>query len=186
MHDIAANIKSGNVLAFKMLFDRYYAGLCVFAARYLKSDEECEDVVQDVFVGYWERRNDFDEICKVKSYLYTAVRNACLNILRHEEVKQHYVGEIEFSSETEECFEDVVIEQETYLLIQNAIKQLPPQMRRVVLYTLDGLKNAQIAEKMGIGEGTVKALKQTAYKKLRVLLRDHLWAIVIIKYFFSN
>lgn len=184
MQDIVSKIKAGNVHAFKIFFDDYYANLCTFATRYIKDDEQCKDVVQEAFIDYWEKRDNFDALYKIKSYLYTSVRNSCLNILRHEKVNNHYTEQFLLFNEEEENFEDAVIEQETYLLIQKAIKELPPQMRRVIILSMEGLKNGQIAEKIGIKEGTVKALKQTAYQKLRFLLREHIYALTIIEYFF--
>ena len=88
--NIVSDIKRGSLPAFKEFFDDYYIMLCVFAARYLKDDEQCKDVAQEALAGYWERREDFDDIYKVKGYLYTVTRNSCLNILRHAKVSQDY------------------------------------------------------------------------------------------------
>ena len=66
MRDIVSYIKSGDLNAFKELFEDYYVMLCVFAARYLKDDEQCKDVAQEALSGYWERREDFNYIYKVK------------------------------------------------------------------------------------------------------------------------
>ncbi|MDE6451177.1 MAG: sigma-70 family RNA polymerase sigma factor, partial [Odoribacter sp.] len=86
MRNIVSDIKSGDLRAFREFFDDYYVVLCVFAAHYLKDDELCKDVVQEVLMSYWERREDFEELYKVKGYLYTVTRNRCLNILRDEKV----------------------------------------------------------------------------------------------------
>ena len=178
MRDIVADIKLGDLNAFKELFDDYYIMLCVFAARYLKDDEQCKDVAQEVLSGYWERRENFDDIYKVKGYLYTATRNQCLNILRHEKVNQSYLKD--YREEDEGAFEDHVIEQETYLLVHKAVEELPPQMRKIIQYSLDGLTNPQIAQEMNIGEGSVKSLKQTAYRKLRERLKGHFYVLLLL------
>lgn len=154
--------------------------LCVFAARYLKDDEQCKDVAQEALIGYWERREDFDDIYKVKGYLYTVTRNHCLNILRHEKVSLNYRKMYEEELESERVFEEQVIEQETYLLVRNAVDKLPPQMRKIIRYSLDGMSNPQIAKEMGIGEGSVKSLKQTAYRKLRAQLKGHFYLLLFI------
>lgn len=75
-------LRSGDKQAFKELFDEFYQTLCLFAARFLKDDALAADVVQEVFVKFWERHTDFDNDLKVKSYLYTSVRNACLEYNR--------------------------------------------------------------------------------------------------------
>lgn len=178
--DIVSNIKRGDLHAFKEFFDDYYIMLCVFAARYLKDDEQCKDVAQEALTGYWEKREDFDDIHKVKGYLYTVTRNHCLNILRHEKVSLNYRKMYEEELESERVFEEQVIEQETYLLVRNAVDKLPPQMRKIIRYSLDGMSNPQIAKEMGIGEGSVKSLKQTAYRKLRAQLKGHFYLLLFI------
>ena len=178
--DIVSNIRRGDLHAFKEFFDDYYIMLCVCAASYLKDDELCKDVAQEALTGYWERRMDFDDIYKVKSYLYTVTRNQCLNILRHTKVHQNYRKICEEDLESESVFENHVIEQETYFLVRNAVNKLPPQMQRIIRYALDGLSNAQIAKEMGIGEGSVKSQKQTAYRKLRTLLKEHFYVLLFV------
>ena len=180
IRDIVTDIKSGDLNVFKELFDDYYVMLCVFAARYLRDDEQCKDVAQEVLSSYWERRECFDDIYKVKGYLYTATRNQCLNILRHEKVNQDYLKDCAEGLESESLFEDHVIEQETYLLVHKAVEELPPQMRKIIKYSLEGLKNPQIAKELGIGEGSVKSLKQTAYRKLRERLKEHFYILLLL------
>ena len=95
-------------------------------------------------------------------------------------VSQGYLKEYEEELESECTFEDHVIEQETYLIVRKAVDSLPPQMRTIIRYALDGLKNPQIAKEMGIGEGTVRSLKQTAYRKLREQLKEHFYVLLFL------
>ena len=67
---------------FKKLFDKFYQALCVFASTYLKDDALSADIVQEGFVKFWNKREGFDNYFKVKSFLYTIVRNDCLNYIR--------------------------------------------------------------------------------------------------------
>ena len=71
-----------------------------------------------------------------------------------------------------------MIRQETWLLVRKAVGTLPAQMRRVIELTMEGNKNAEIASELGIAEGTVHALKKTAYKKLREQLKDHFYLLL--------
>ena len=176
--NIVSDIKRGSLPAFKEFFDDYYIMLCVFAARYLKDDEQCKDVAQEALAGYWERREDFDDIYKVKGYLYTVTRNSCLNILRHAKVSQDYQKNYEDELESESAFEDHVIEQETYLLVRKAVGALPVQMRKIIELAMQGKKNAEIAAELSISEGTVHTLKKTAYKKLRDRLQEHFYLLL--------
>lgn len=81
--------------------------------------------------------------------------------------------------EVEESFEKEMVRQETYLLVRKAVGTLPAQMRRIVEMTMDGGKNSEIAAELGITEGTVHAAKKVAYKKLRDLLKDHFYLLLL-------
>jgi len=152
IENIIADIKRGNKQAFKKLFDDYYPILCVFASHYIEDKEVCKDIAQDVLLAYWERKEDFDDILKVKSFLYTVTRNKCLNHLKHEQLDiPYFSGQEEFDS----GFEAAIIEQETFH----------------ILYSMKGLKNHEIADKLQISEGTVHTLKKFAYRKLRESLK---------------
>ena len=122
IENIIADIRRGNKQAFKKLFDDYYPILCVFSFplliyvecsnHYIDDKEVCKDIAQDVLLAYWERKEDFDDILKVKSFLYTVTRNKCLNHLKHEQLDiPNFSGQEEFDS----GFEAAIIEQETFI-----------------------------------------------------------------------
>lgn len=178
MRDIVAEIRSGDKSSFKELFEDYYPILCVFASKYVKDDELCKDIAQETLLSYWEKRKSFEDIYKVKAYLYMVARNRCLNYLKREQVNQAYLDSA--SRESESYFEDDVIEQEMFMLVHKAIEVLPPQMRTIIHYAMDGLKNPQIALEMGIAEGTVHSLKKTAYRKLREQLQEHFYLLLFM------
>ena len=178
MQDIVADIKKGNRDSFKEFFEDYYPILCVFASKYVKDEELCKDIAQETLLGYWEKRADFEDIYKVKGFLYMVARNRCLNHLKREQVNQAYLDEARL--ESEEYFREEVIEQDTYRLVQEAIDSLPLQMRTIIKYAMEGLKNPQIAVEMGIAEGTVHSLKKTAYRKLREQLKEHFYLFLLM------
>lgn len=173
MSTIIDDIRQGNRAAFRELFEDYYPILCVFAMRYLRDEEQSKDVAQEVLLSYWERREDFEDLFKVKGYLYTAARNRCLNIIKHGRVDAGYVQEV--LAGPDYYFEDEVVRQETYLLVRKAVEGLPVQMRRIIELAMQGKKNAEIAQELSIAEGTVHTLKKTAYRKLRDELQDHFY-----------
>lgn len=163
-------LQEGNEQAFRMLFEEFYASLCLFATRYLGDREEAADVVQEAFLKYWHRHSDFDNYRKIKSFLYVVVRHSCLNLLRNRNLRL-YVSE-ELVEDSEQEFQNQVMEEEVHRIFNHAIDSLPLQMRTVIHYSLDGLKNSEIAEKMGLSEGTIHAYKKEAYKKLRISMRE--------------
>ncbi len=176
MKSIIEDIKRGNKAAFRELFEDYYPILCVFALKYISDEEQCKDIAQETLLAYWQNRNDFDDIFKVKGFLYRVARNRCLNIIKREQVDEHYVREA--SAEPEYFFENEVIRQETYLLVRKAVGALPPQMRRIIELAMQGKKNAEIAAELSVAEGTVHTLKKTAYRKLRDQLKEHFYLLL--------
>ena len=100
--------------------------------------------------------------------MYTVTRNRCLNHLKHEQFTLPHLAE---ESEFDAGFEAAIIQQETYRLVNKAVEELPTQMRNVILYSMKGLKNHEIAQELDIAEGTVHTLKKIAYRKLRESLK---------------
>lgn len=83
-----AGLRAGDNEAFKLLFERYYASLCAFATGYVEDDGVAEDIVSEVFFRLYADKMSFDAVTALKSYLYMAVKNHCLNYLKHERIKR--------------------------------------------------------------------------------------------------
>lgn len=163
MNDLIEDIKGGNKAAFRELFEDYYPVLCVFAMRYLHDEEQSKDIAQETLLTYWQKRADFEDILKVKGYLYMVARNRCLNVLKRVRVDEHYLREL--TLEPDFIFEDEVVRQETYLLVRKAVDALPCQMRRIIELAMAGKRNAEIAVELAIAEGN------SAYVKKRQLTK---------------
>ena len=73
-----------NTESFKNIFLLYYRPLCLFAIHYLKNIDNAEDIVQDCFTEIWARKDYVDDIENLKSYLFTMVRNRCIDRLRED------------------------------------------------------------------------------------------------------
>lgn len=176
MNNIVEDIKRGDRAAFRELYEDYYPILCVFAMKYIRDEEQCKDIAQETLFTYWQNRGDFEDIFRVKGYLYRVARNRCLNLIKRGQVDEHYVREA--MNEPEDYFENEMIRQETYLLVRKAVEALPAQMRRIIELAMQGKKNAEIAAELSIAEGTVHTLKKTAYKKLRDQLQEHFYLLL--------
>lgn len=170
-------IKAGDQLAYKELFDEFYQALCAFASKYLKDDALAADVVQDIFVKFWEHHADFDQDLKIKSYLYTSVRNSCLNIIRD---RKEFIPEGESLArlEKDSYFENAVLERESLRMFYIAVETLPEQSRKIIYLAIDGKTNHEIALELNITEFTVHRLKKIAYKKLKFLLKDYYYYLM--------
>lgn len=151
----------GEESAFEVLFKEYSAYMLVFARRFV-SEEYISDVIQDIFLQVWNRRSEFASADSVKSYLFTSVKNQCLNILRQEDVKSRYLQSL-----TEEDFEDHILDVEVYTLLYKAISELPSRYRTAIEMSLNGDRLEEIARIMGTTVDAVKAYKKRAKELLR-------------------
>ena len=80
--------QKGNRVLFKKYFEEYYRPLCGFANKFIQDMEASDDIVQEAFLGLWNNREDILDVKAIKNYLYSSVRNSCLNYLRHQKVKE--------------------------------------------------------------------------------------------------
>lgn len=172
-------LQKGDERAFRVLFNKYYASLCLFAESFLKDNEAAADIVQETFIKYWAKHADFDNSYKIRSFLYVVTRHTCLNYLRDHQLRVD-ISECE-KIESDDFFEKKIIEEEAYRLFYAAIEELPSQMRKVIYYALDGLRNGEIAREMNISEHAVHAYKKEAYKRLREKMKDcyFFWECVV-------
>ncbi len=99
------SFQKGEERGFDFFFNEYYACLSFFAFKILRHDAEAQDVVSDSFVKLWERRKMIDKTGSIKSYLYTTVKNACVDILRRREGSRKLENEISALSNELKFFE---------------------------------------------------------------------------------
>lgn len=83
---------AGDDYAFKILFEKYYASLCAFAANFVNDPDVAEDIVQEIFFKLYTDKPTFDAVIALKSYLYLVTKNQCLNYLKHVRIEQEYVS----------------------------------------------------------------------------------------------
>ena len=186
IENIIADIKRGNKQAFKKLFDDYYPILCVFSNHYIEDKEVCKDIAQDVLLAYWERKEDFNDILKVKSFLYTVTRNEIFNLFKHQKVEQEYEDKIMKAQLIGDlCDEDTSLLENLYykevlLLVKMALDQLPPKRRQIFeMSRFEGLSHKEIAEKLQI---PLRTVEDHIYKTLTEL-RKVLMFVILFRFF---
>lgn len=171
-----AEMKLGSKESFNYFFDYYYSGLCIYANAYIRDLSASEEVVQDVFVRFWEKRRNIEIESSVRFYLFKTVYNQCLNLLKHKKVEQKYRQQK--TSHAENLYEEqwsLFNESELRQVLDQAISKLPERCREVFeLSRFENLKNKEIAEKLGITEKTVENQITKALKILRKELKDFL------------
>lgn len=177
--ELIQGINSGDKKAFNKVFDQYFNALCAFSYKYIPDRSETEDIVQDVFVAFWEHKKDFDHINSIKAFLYTSARNKCLNHLKHQIVLQKHQSALIYELESEQFFTRHVIEEDAFNRLYSEIRNLPLSSQNIMLLALKGLKNREIAAELNISENTVKTQKKIAYAKLKDKLDPILRGILL-------
>lgn len=162
-----------------MIFREWYTPLVRFADSLLRDTDMAEDCVQRVFIRVWEKREEIAIELSVKAYFYRAVRNACLNVIKHRKVEAEYSREhLAFSGISSEMdTETGELEQ----AIARAIASLPDQCRKVFeLSRFEGMKYAEIAEGLNISVKTVENHMGKALRMMRSELGDYLPVFLLI------
>lgn len=148
---------------FESIYDRNYQALCLYAARLLRDVVEAEDVVQEVFVRFWERG---EQLASERSYLYRMVRNACVDRLRQ---KKAVTVDAELMADQLEDFFEPESEGEAGIdRLLEAVNGLPEKCREVfVAICVNEKKYKDVAAEMNVSVNTVKTQLSRSLKLLR-------------------
>lgn len=163
--------------SFRFFFDQHYQKLCSYAYSFLKDDESCEDVVQEIFIAIWEKRRDLIGSDQLRFYVFSAVRNNCIRHLKKNQ--KHRI--VELKDENEGSDDDIFIKidppeaaSEPSVLIAKAMDQLPAKCREVFLLSrLSDQSYQQIADSLGISIKTVENQMGKALKIMREFAREN-------------
>lgn len=161
-------LTQGDQLAYTEIFERYSNLLLQHAFRLLANDEEAHDVVQDVFLQIWEKRESLTFRISLSAYLFTAVKNRIFKLFSHQKVILRYIDFIgAFMVEGYNIVEDELLSKELTKLIEKEIANLPEKMREVfILNKKENLSYKEIADRLNISDQTAK---QQVYKALKIL-----------------
>ena len=151
---------------FHDLFMDYYPSLLSFARYYVENEAIAEDLVQDVFVKMWESREQWEKVENFSAYVYQMVRFRCFNYLRGEKLRVEMMRS--YREEKVDIMEiNQYIEEEIFRLVNQVVDTLPLMYKQVITFTLEGYRVKEIAEKLNVGEETVKKRKQVAKQVLK-------------------
>lgn len=178
--NIVEALRQGDEQVFETIFKTYYERLCNYANTILNDMDEAEEMVQGAFLTVWEKHDTLEIHTSVKSYLYRAVHNSCLNRVKHYKVRKTYGDSVK--NQTELLHDDAsqdLIGSELDAIVANAIDSLPDQCRLVFkLSRFENLTYAEIAEQLGISVKTVENHMVKALKVLREKLKDYLPVLI--------
>ncbi|MBC8053022.1 MAG: RNA polymerase sigma-70 factor [Sphingobacteriaceae bacterium] len=152
------------------MYGYYHKKLIAFSSTYTKSKELAEEIVEDVFVKLWFKREAVAEITNLNVYLYTAIKHQSLNALSKEARRvvtellevTHYTDHSEYSSP-----HDLLVTSELMQSVQSAIDSLPPRCKLIFqLVREDQLRYKEIAEILNISVNTIDTQMAIAVKRL--------------------
>ena len=173
-------LRQGDEQVFETIFRTYYERLCNYANTILNDMDEAEEMVQSAFLTVWEKHDRLEIHTSVKSYLYRAVHNSCLNRVKHYKVRKTYGDAVKNQSEPlhDDASQDL-IGSELDGIVANAIDSLPDQCKLVFkLSRFENLTYAEIAEQLGISVKTVENHMVKALKVMREKLKDYLPVLI--------
>lgn len=163
-------IRRGDKAAFEALFEAYAPGLCAYLARYVRSQEVAEDLVQDIFLRLWGQRDEIQVSGSISGYLFLAAKHRALDQIRHGKVVDRFAAL--HAARSEDSLESSETALLTLLEVSEAITQLPARRRLIFnLSREQGMTHGEIAESLGLSIKTVEAQIGLALKALRTVLK---------------
>jgi len=159
--------------AFRQLFEELYAPLCLYANKIVPG-AAVEDMVQDVFVTFWERRRDLILESSIKSYFVISIRNKCLNYTKHSAIRNQYNEYIMKKAPTYTQVDELLTLHELEYKLGQILENLPEEYRiAFVMGHMRKQKTSAIAKELGVSERTVERYKKRAMEIIKLELKDY-------------
>lgn len=160
------------------ILTEYAKNLCLYAMNYLPSEADAEDIVQDVFTRFFEKKdNRFFNEKALKTYLFNSVRNACLDKLEKKEIIQYNIDILkqEIIDEETPLFDEKIFQE-----IQEELSRMPEQTKRIISCVFSkGMKYQEVADELHISVNTVKTLLRKGIQHLRTRFANYPELLVI-------
>ena len=167
--ELVLALNDGSQLAYTAIYARYHSSLYLFAYSRLGNREEAKDIIHELFLSLWEKRSSIVLTQNLRVYLYTAVRNRILDLIKHQKVSARYIESLQHFMDTQQSeVEEQLLLADLPEKIELAIQSLPDKMRRVFeLSRKVNFTRKEIAQELGLSEQTVKSHIHHALKLLK-------------------
>lgn len=180
--DLLRDFRRGKEAAVRRLYDLHYQPLCYFADSLVHNQGEAEDIAVETFLKLLHRKQEFESLAGIKSFLYAVARNACYDQLRKKKTRDKANRELTYLAEPDHLFgEQEAITARVLQFIYAEVENLPSQRRQVFKsFFMEGKSTTLIAAEMGISPQTVLNQKTKALQTLRLALyREGLFSAVL-------
>ncbi|RAV31015.1 RNA polymerase sigma-70 factor [Sinomicrobium soli] len=178
-------LRKGDEKAFRWLFEVYYADIFLYSRSIVKTEEQAEEITQEVFLKVWLKRSEIVPDKSFRAFLFTIARHFCFNFLKKAASDRLRIADIFYvSQKTEKATDYDLIDEEYMHMGRQAIARLPPKCRLIFnMSREDGKSYRQISEELGISVNTVKFQMNIALKKIRSFLHLHSDILVLLLFF---
>jgi RNA polymerase sigma-70 factor (family 1) len=179
---VLRRMAAGDEGAFKMLYDRYWTVLYDKAYQRLKNQQQAEDIVQELFVSLWLRREELS-VDNLPAYLNNAVRYRVLNHVLRNKAGSHFYGPFESFFASAQSSDELLLQKELLEAIHAYIATLPEKRREIFLLHFEkNLSTEEISKQLGISQKTVQNQLGTAMQGLRTHITPILLAIISTRF----
>ncbi|MCM0204389.1 RNA polymerase sigma-70 factor [Bacteroides fragilis] len=175
---------------FSEIYDVYFPKLLRFTQTYLISEDESENIVQEIFIYLWEHRDIIETLQNLNAYLFTLAKNRCIDYFRKEMVRDIRKGslseienrELQLKLYSLEAFDnDRLSDADIEEILNNAINRLPERCREIfIMSRLQNLRYKEIAIRLNVSPNTVENQIVIALRKLKEELKDYFPLFVFI------
>jgi len=176
-------LKDGNEEAVKLIFERYYESLCLYAESILKNHQIAEEIVEDIFIHIWVHASETPIVDSVRNYLFRSTHNNCLKYLNKLKTERKIFDNKDYTFTDHEILHSLqvnypiadMIAAELEIKAAEILEALPGQCKEIyALNRFENLSYAEIAAKFNITVGTVKTQMSRAFQKFRQGLKEFL------------
>jgi RNA polymerase sigma-70 factor (ECF subfamily) len=173
--DLLTAIKNGESTAFDLLFDRYWDKLYKTAFARLNNSDDAKDLVQELLISLWNRRETIVITSKLENYLFGALKFSIISYFRSLKIKEQRLVE---ATERINILENSVNEVKDYLELENILKEavnlMPETLKKIYELRCDNLSLKEIASRLGLADQTVKNYLSEVIRRLKqVILEKH-------------
>lgn len=175
-------LKNDDQSAFTIIFTKYYPDLVRFSYSFTRNSDASEEIVQEVFLKFWENRNSLVIHNSLKSFLLKTVQNRSIDCLRHENITNKYASIVlEHPLLSENDTENYILHSELEANFNHAMGKIPLQYSEAFrMSRIETLSYQEIAQKLGISVRTVEVRISKALSLLREELKDFLIFVLLL------
>lgn len=180
--DLLQMLRHGSKIAFEFLYNKYYGVMYLHAYNKLRDRETAKDIVQDIFAGIWQKKEDLDIKAGLSSYLYASIRNKVIDYISKEKSKINYLDSLADYQErdystTDHLLREKMLQQQ----IENVLEQLPPRLREVFeLSRKQHLSHKEISKKLNLSEQSVRTYIKDVLRILRMRFGAIPWILFVL------